>query len=80
MAYNMRKHELLGLSLVFVGTALIGLTLLNSLLVAVTVNQGMLPPQGLQKMLIPILYGIGATILMLGVIELRDVLPGKNRR
>ena len=75
----MRKHEHMGLLLIFIGAAWLGWTFYTTLLIVNGISMGLPAPTGLRWALIPIFYGLGATIFMLGTIEIKELLPGKNR-
>jgi len=78
--HNMKMHEHLGLFFVFAGFSWIGLgiyvTMLNANKILIPGAQLM---TGNDLFLIPFFYGLGAVVTYLGIIELREVLPGKNR-
>jgi hypothetical protein len=73
-------HEHIGLLLVFIGFSWLGFGLYDSMLAA---NLLLIPDAALRSgwglIKIPLFFGIGAVITYLGIIELREVLPGKNR-
>ena len=80
MQHNMRKHEHVGLLLVFLGATWLGIGLYDTLLVA---NKILLENAtligGREMFIFPLFYGIGAVLFMMGIIELRELQPGKNR-
>lgn len=80
MQHNLKRHEHIGLFLIFVGATWMGFAIYGTLLAA----NRMLVPQmpliaGKELLIFPLFYGFAALIIMLGAIELREVLPGKNR-
>lgn len=79
MRYNMRKHEHIGLFLVFLGATWLGFALYGTLLAANRIIQNMPLISGKELLIFPLFYGFGAILLMLGIIELREIKPGKNR-
>ena len=80
MNHNLKKHEHIGLLLVFIGATWLGFALYGTLLAA---NRLVVPAMplisGRELLIFPLFYGVGALLLMLGTIELKEVLPGKNR-
>jgi hypothetical protein len=80
MNHNMKKHEHIGLLLVFFGATWLGFALYGTLLAANRMLiQNMPLIAGKELLIFPMFYGIGAVLLMLGLIELRELRPGKNR-
>ena len=83
MASNLRKHEVIGLILVFLAATSIGIGLYLTLLGAI--GRPLLHQssdyfiKGKEFALFPIFFGIGAVLWVLGGIELKEALPGKNR-
>jgi len=76
----MKKHEHIGLFLVFLGATWLGFALYGTLLAA----NRMLVPQmpliaGKELLIFPLFYGFATVLLVLGTIELRELMPGKNR-
>ena len=77
VSHNIRTHEFLGLLMIFIGTAWAGYGLYLIMLYS---NLILIPGQELIKALHgPLFVGVGAVITVLGSIELREILPGKNR-
>jgi hypothetical protein len=80
MNHNMKKHEHVGLLLVFLGTTWLGFALYGTLLAANRMLvQNMPLIAGKELLIFPMFYGIGSVLIMLGLIELRELQPGKNR-
>ena len=80
MQHNMRKHEHIGLLLVFIGATWLGFALYGTLLAANRMLvQNMPLIAGRELFIFPMFYGLGTILLMLGIIELRELMPGKNR-
>lgn len=77
--HNLKAHEHIGLFLVFIGASWIGMGLYSTLLAANRLVAEMSLISGKELIMIPLFYGLGALVLVLGSIELREVLPGKNR-
>ena len=80
---SMRRHEVWGEVLLFVGATCIGLGLYFALLGAVgnsLVFQGSYFLKGKDFLLFPGFFGLGALLWKLGSIELKETLPGKVRR
>ncbi len=78
--HNLKKHEHIGLFLIFAGATWLGFALYGTLLAA----NRMLVPQmpliaGKELLVFPLFFGIGALLFVLGQIELKEALPGKNR-
>ena len=79
--HNLKYHELVGLILLFVGTTWLGLGVYATILGANRFLVDYIPLiSGSELLIFPIFYGLGAVLIALGGIELREVLPGKNRR
>ncbi len=76
--HNMKFHEHLGLLFIFIGVSWIGLGFYISTLNAIAFSGGG-AISGNALLYIPLFYGLGSVITYLGIIELREVLPGKNR-
>jgi len=80
MVVNLRKHEHMGLLLIFLGASWLGLGLYSTLLAANRLLLAQVPLiAGRELLIFPIFYGLGALLVTLGNIELREALPGKNR-
>lgn len=83
MQHNLRKHEVIGLVLVFLAATCIGIGLYLTLLGAI--GRPLLHQssdyfiKGKEFVLFPIFYGVGALLWVLGKIELKEAMPGKNR-
>ncbi|HIH14603.1 MAG TPA: hypothetical protein HA224_05130 [Nanoarchaeota archaeon] len=81
MATNLKMHEHFGLLLVFLGATWLGFGLYGTLLAANRLLLANVPLiAGKELLIFPIFYGLGALMLVFGKIELREALPGKNRR
>jgi len=79
--HNFRLHELIGLILLFIGATWLGLGLYATSLGANRFLVEHLPLlSGSELLIFPIFYGLGVVLLALGTIELREAMPGKNRR
>jgi nitric oxide reductase large subunit len=80
MVMNLKRHEHVGLLLVFIAASWLGLGLYSTLLAANRLLLAQVPLiAGKELLIFPIFYGLGAILLILGGIELREALPGKNR-
>jgi len=83
MKHNLRKHEVIGLILIFLAATSIGIGIYLTLLGAI--GRPLLHQssdyfiKGKEFILFPIFFGIGAILWALGRIELKEALPGKNR-
>lgn len=81
VGHNLKKHEHIGLFLIFAGATWLGFALYGTLLAA---NRMLVPEMpliaGKELLIFPLFFGIGALLFILGQIELREALPGKNRR
>jgi hypothetical protein len=76
---NIRHHEFIGLFLVFIGATWLGFALYGTMLAANRLLLANVPLlSGNELFVFPIFYGLGAVLLVLGLIELKEVLPGKN--
>ena len=81
MKANLRRHEFAGLLLMFVGATWLGIGLYSTLLAANRILLANVPLiSGKDLIIFPLFYGLGALLLTLGKIELRESMPGKNRR
>ena len=81
MKVNLRRHEFAGLLLMFVGATWLGIGLYSTLLAANRILLANVPLiSGKDLIIFPLFYGLGALLLTLGKIELRESMPGKNRR
>ncbi len=78
--HNIRKHEALGLLLIFFGASWFGFGLYATFLAANHILMDIPLIRGNELLIFPIFYGVSAVLIVLGVIELREMLPGKNRR
>ncbi len=76
---NMQKHEIIGSLLIFIGATWLGFGLYATFLAAnrILINFPLLSTN--QLLIFPLFYGLGAILLMFGIIELREMRPGKNR-
>jgi len=80
MVHNLRKHEHMGLLFVFVGATWLGFALYGTILAGNRMLIEQMPLiAGMELLIFPLFYGIGALLLALGTIELKEALPGKNR-
>ena len=82
MRHNLRKHELIGLILVFLAGTSLGLGLYITFWGANRpIFYGSLDflLSGREFLLFPLFYGSAAVLWTLGQIELKDVAPGKGR-
>ncbi len=78
---NMMIHEIIGAILIFIGVSWLGVGLYYTISVAIDSNAGFLLWGSTAIWAIfPLFYGLGALLVMFGIIELRELLPGKNRR
>ena len=78
---NVRKHEMIGLALIFTGATWLGFALYGTLLAANRLLLAQVPLiAGRELFIFPVFYGLGALMFVLGQIELREALPGKGRR
>jgi len=76
---NLRQHEFIGLFLIFIGATWLGYGLYGTLLAANRLLLANIPLlAGRELLIIPLFYGLGAVLVALGMIELREALPGKN--
>ena len=78
--HNLKKHEHIGLFLIFAGATWLGFAFYGALLAS---NRMLIPQMpliaGKELLIFPLFFGIGALLFVLGQIELREALPGKNR-
>ena len=80
-ATNVKRHEAIGLLLIFSGTTWLGLGLYFTILAAERLLISNLPLiSGKELLLFPLFYGVGALITVLGNIELKEAKPGKGRK
>ena len=80
MVANLKKHEHMGLLMIFLGASWLGLGLYSTLLAANRLLLAQVPLiAGKELLIFPIFYGLGALLVTLGNVELREALPGKNR-
>lgn len=81
MKFNLKTHEHIGLFLIFAGATWLGLGLYGTILAANRLLLADVPLiSGKELLVFPIFYGLGALMVVLGQIELREALPGKGRR
>ncbi len=67
--------------LVFIGATWLGFALYGTMLAANRLLLASIPLiAGRELFIFPIFYGLGALLLVLGAIELKEALPGKGRR
>ncbi len=80
MRLNLKKHEHIGLFLIFLGATWLGFALYGTLLAANRLLLAQVPLiAGKELLIFPIFYGLGALMLALGQVELREAMPGKGR-
>ena len=80
MRHNVKTHEFIGLFLIFIGATWLGLGIYGTLLAANRLLLAQVPLiAGKELIVFPLFYGLGALMLALGKIELREALPGKGR-
>jgi hypothetical protein len=83
MGSNFRKHELIGLLMVFMGGTLLGFGLY---LIMWGANRPLFYGSlqflmsGREYLVFPVFFGVGLVLLALGQIELKEAVPGKGRR
>ncbi|MBN2567569.1 hypothetical protein JXB02_05810 [Candidatus Woesearchaeota archaeon] len=83
ITHNLKRHELVGILLVFLAGICLGFGLY---VVQWFANRplyyGSLDylPAGRDFLLIVLFFGVGAVLWVLGKIELRETLPGKRQR
>ena len=80
MAINIRKHEAMGLLLIFAGASWLGFGLYATILAANRLVTQAPLIRGTELLIFPVFYGVAAVLLALGKIELKEMLPGKRRR
>lgn len=81
MKLNLKSHEHMGLFLIFAGTTWLGFGIYGTLLAANRLLLAEVPLiSGKELLIFPIFYGLGALMLALGQIEIKEALPGKGRR
>ena len=73
--HNLRIHELAGLLLLFIGMSWLGMGLYATVWAATKLDI----VGGMEMLFFPIFYGFGSILVALGLIELREALPGKCR-
>ena len=82
MKSNLKKHELIGLLMVFFSGTLIGLGLLGTFWLAnrpLILGANAPLVTGKEILLFPLFYGLGFILWVLGNIELKEAMPGKRR-
>ena len=80
MKHNLKQHEHIGLFLIFLGATWLGFAIYGTMLAANRLLLAQVPLiAGKELLMFPIFYGLGAMILVLGQIELREAMPGKGR-
>lgn len=78
---NLKHHEGIGLFLIFVGATWLGFALYGTLLAGNRILVTQLPLiSGKELLIFPIFYGLGALLMTLGWIEIKELMPGKRRR
>lgn len=81
MIHNVKLHEFMGLFLIFLGATWLGFGIYGTLLAANRLLLAQVPLiAGKELIVFPLFYGLGALMIALGKIELREALPGKGRR
>lgn len=79
--HNVKQHEAVGLFLVFLGATWLGFGIYGTFLAANRLLLASVPLiAGKELLIFPIFYGLGALMFTFGQIELKEALPGKNRR
>ncbi len=79
--HNVKMHEFIGLALIFIGATWLGFAVYGTMLAANRLLLAQVPLiAGRELFIFPIFYGLGALLLALGHIELREAMPGKGRR
>ncbi|MBI2040584.1 MAG: hypothetical protein HYT16_00605 [DPANN group archaeon] len=80
MATNLRRHEIIGLFLIFAGATWLGFGVYGTLVAGLRFLVSSVAPIGGKEILFfPLFYGLGALLIVLGQIELKGATPGKNR-
>jgi len=82
MKHNLRKHEIIGLILLFLAGTTFGIGLYIIMWGAnrpIFYNSLDYLLRGKEFLLFPIFFGASAVLWSLGKIELKDILPGKRR-
>jgi len=82
MQANLRKHEIIGLVMIFLGATCLGIGLYLTLWGAtrpIFYQSTDYLIRGKELMIFPLFYGVGALLLAIGKIELKEAMPGKNR-
>ena len=83
MVTNFRKHEFIGLLMIFMGGTLLGFGLYLTMWGANRpIFYGSLQylMTGREFIVFPLFFGLGLVLLALGKIELKEMVPGKGRR
>lgn len=83
MDTNLRKHELLGLFLQFLGATSIGMGIYQAIWFAtrpLLYDSVTMTIQGGEWWMFPLFFGVGALLWSLGNIEVKEALPGHRRK
>ncbi|MFW5852425.1 MAG: hypothetical protein ACOCUR_00170 [Nanoarchaeota archaeon] len=75
MKHNLKRHEIAGLSLIFVGGTSIGIGLFYIISYGIRLKT----IAGFEMLIFPMLFGLGILLFELGKIELKEIPPGKHR-
>ncbi|MBN2368059.1 hypothetical protein JXC34_03495 [Candidatus Woesearchaeota archaeon] len=80
MRSNLKKHEFIGLVMIFISGTLIGIGLFSTFWLA---NRPLLSGTNTlisakEMLVFPIFFGLGFILWALGQIELKEALPGKR--
>ncbi len=78
MAQNLRRHEILGLLYQFLGATCVGIGVYQAVWMGVRSihYRTLVPVQGLEWLLFPLLFGLGGVLWSLGKVELKEAAPG----
>ncbi|MAG08101.1 hypothetical protein CMO89_01400 [Candidatus Woesearchaeota archaeon] len=83
MPHNIRKHEFIGLLLIFLAGTCLGIGLYLTIWGAnrpIFYNSLDYLIKGKEMLIFPIFFGIGGILWVLGKIELKEAMPGRNLR
>ncbi len=79
MTTNLKRHEIIGLLLVFLGATCFGIGVYMTIYVALRPFETGQFISGKEFLLFPLFYGMGALLWSLGKIELKEAMPGRVR-
>lgn len=82
MNSNLKRHELIGLIMIFLAGTFIGLGLYVTIWGAIRplyFGDTDFLMKGKEFLLFPIFYGLGFVLYSLGKIELKEAMPGKRK-